>query len=53
MNQKEVAKNLGGSATCYAGHEQGYRQPDLKMLTKICILFNVSSDYLLGLNEDY
>jgi len=53
MNQKEVAKNLGVSSTCYAGYEQGYRQPDLKMLTKICLLFNVSSDYLLGLSEDF
>ena len=53
MSQKDVAKNLGVSATCYAGYEQGYRQPDLKMLTKICLLFDVSSDYLLGLSEDY
>ena len=53
MNQKEVAKRLGISTTCYAGYEQGYRQPDLKMLANICLLFGVSSDYLLGLSDDY
>ena len=49
LNQKQVAEKLGISTTCYAGYEQGYRQPDLKMLIKICILFDVSSDYLLGI----
>ena len=51
LNQKQVAEKLEISVTCYAGYEQGYRQPDLKMLTKICILFDVSADYLLGLEN--
>ncbi len=53
LNQKEIAKSLGVSVTCYAGYEQGYRQPDLKMLTKICLLYGVSADYLLGLSDEY
>ncbi|MBE7081268.1 MAG: helix-turn-helix transcriptional regulator [Clostridiales bacterium] len=53
LNQKEIAKRLGVSVTCYAGYEQGYRQPDLKMLTKICLLYGVSADYLLGLSDEY
>lgn len=53
LNQKEIAKSLGISVTCYAGYEQGYRQPDLKMLTKICLLYGVSADYLLGLSDEY
>ncbi len=53
LNQKEIAKSLGISTTCYAGYEQGYRQPDLKMLTKICLLYGVSADYLLGLSDEY
>lgn len=53
LNQKEIAKRLGVSVTCYAGYEQGYRQPDLKMLTKICLLYSVSADYLLGLSDEY
>ena len=53
LKQKDIAKELGISTTCYAGYEQGYRQPDLIMLTKICVLFDVSADYLLGLTEKY
>ena len=52
-NQKSIALALGISTTCYAGYEQGYRQPDLKMLAKICILLKTSADYLLGLDNDY
>ncbi len=51
LNQKQTAEKLKISVTCYAGYEQGYRQPDLKMLTKICVLFDVSADYLLGLED--
>lgn len=47
--QKDLAQLLGISVTCYAGYEQGYREPDLKMLTKICKTLNVSADYLLGI----
>lgn len=53
FTQKQVAKHLGISPTCYAGYEQGYRQPDIEMLTKICKFFEVSADYLLGLTENF
>lgn len=49
LTQKEVAAVLGVSLTCYAGYEQGYREPDFKMLIKICRFFGVSADYLLGI----
>ena len=52
LTQKELAKVLGISATCYAGYEQGYREPDFKILKKICIIFDISSDYLLGLEDE-
>ncbi len=51
LNQKQTAEKLKISISCYAGYEQGYRQPDLKMLTRICVLFDVSADYLLGLED--
>lgn len=50
-SQRSIATTLGISATCYAGYEQGYRQPDLKMLAKICVLLKISADYLLGLED--
>lgn len=51
LSQKQTAEKLKISVTCYAGYEQGYRQPDLKTLVKICKEFDVSSDYLLGLED--
>lgn len=50
--QKEIAEMLEISATCYAGYEQGYREPDLSTLKKICILFETSADYLIGLEDE-
>ena len=52
-SQKNIALKLDVSVTCYAGYEQGYRQPDLKMLIKICLLFEVSADYLLGMTDEF
>ena len=52
FTQKEVAEQLKVSTTCYSGYEQGYREPDLKTLIKICKFFEVSSDYLLGLKDE-
>lgn len=49
--QKDIALLLGISVTCYAGYEQGYREPDFKTLVKICKVLGVSADYLLGLEE--
>ena len=52
LTQKQVAEQLGISSTCYSGYEQGYREPDLKTLIKICRFFDISSDYLLGLKDE-
>ena len=49
--QKDIASLLGISVTCYAGYEQGYREPDFKTLVKLCKVLGVSADYLLGLEE--
>lgn len=52
LTQKQVAIQLEISSTCYSGYEQGYREPDLKTLIKICKFFDVSADYLLGLKDE-
>ena len=52
LTQKKVAEQLEISTTCYSGYEQGYREPDLKTLIKICKLFDISADYLLGLKDE-
>lgn len=51
LTQKELAIKLGVSSTCYAGWEQGYREPSLECLIKLCKILEISSDYLLGLSD--
>ena len=50
--QKYVAEQLGISTTCYAGYEQDYREPDLEILRKICLFYQVSADILLNLETE-
>lgn len=52
LTQNNIAKILGISNSCYAGYEQGYREPDLNTLRKIAIIFDVTTDYLLGLEDE-
>ncbi len=51
--QKEIAHDLGISATGYANWEQGYRNPSILEITRLSKYFNESADYLLGLSDDY
>ncbi|MBQ8885520.1 MAG: helix-turn-helix transcriptional regulator [Clostridia bacterium] len=51
LTQKDVATALQISETCYAGYEQGYREPNLETLRKIVLFFNVSADEILGLDD--
>lgn len=52
LTQKQLAEILEVSTTCYAGYEQGYREPDFKTFKKICLFFGVSADYLLGMEDE-
>jgi len=48
---KQVSNLLGITLSCYSNYEQGIREPSIDVIKKICKLFNVSADYLLGLSE--
>ena len=48
---KSVAKELNLSISAYSNYEQGIREPSLETLAKICKFFDVSADYLLGLED--
>lgn len=51
--QRMLAKKLGCSTDSVSGWEQGKNPPREETLVKICRMYNVSADYLLGLsNED-
>lgn len=47
--QEYVAKYLGTSQTMYARYERGANELPIRHLIKLCELYNVSSDYILGL----
>lgn len=51
MTQKDVYLALQVSPNCYASWEQGRTQPDIDSIKKLCKIFNVSADCLLGLEE--
>ena len=51
INAKKRLLNV--SANCYASYEQGRTEPNIEMLKQLCRIFNVSSDYLIGLEDEH
>ncbi len=49
--QKYVADYLQTSQTMYARYERGANELPIRHLIKLCELYNVSADYILGLNN--
>lgn len=49
LTQEQVAKYLGTSQTMYARYERGANEMPIRHLIKLCELYNVSADYILGL----
>lgn len=52
MTQRDVYTLLHVSPNCYASWEQGRTQPDIENLRILCAVFDVSADYLLGLEDE-
>lgn len=48
---KEVAKEIGVSVSAYSNYEQGIREPAYEILKRICMYYEVTADYLLGLDD--
>lgn len=51
FTQEYVAHYLGTSQTMYARYERGANEMPIHHLLKLCELYNVSSDYILGLSD--
>jgi len=49
--QEYVAKYLGTSQTMYARYERGANELPIRHLIKLCKLYNVSADYILGFQK--
>ena len=48
LTQDDLAQMLGTSRTVIAKWEMGKREPSLTGVVRICNLFDVSADYMLG-----
>lgn len=53
LTLKEVALGIEIPLQTYAGYEHGTREPSIEMLKRICIFFDVSADYIIGLSDSY
>lgn len=51
--QKDLTSLLNVRNTTISMWETGATEPDLNSLTKIAVFFGVSTDYLLGLEDEY
>lgn len=49
--QQEVADHLGCQREVYRRYEKGTRQIPIDFLIKLCIFYDVSIDYLVGITN--
>ena len=49
--QTQIAEILGTSQTMYARYERGANEMPIHHLITLCKLYQVSSDYILGLEK--
>ena len=49
----QLAAYLHIAPSTYAGYEQGYREPSLRVLKEIANFFECSIDYLMGREDDF
>ena len=51
LTQKQVAKELNIASSTMGGYVQGKSEPDFDTLKKIAKYFDVTTDYLLDIND--
>ena len=51
MTQEQLAKRLWVTKSIISSYELGTRFPSVEVLIKLAYVFNVSTDYLLGLDK--
>lgn len=49
LTQKEIAEILKCKQNTYQQYESGKRQIPIQAIKTLCIFYNVSADYILGL----
>lgn len=53
LSQKELARRVGVSDSAVCFWETGVNEPKASYLLQLSKFFNVSTDYLLGLTDDF
>ena len=53
LTQKELAAKLGIGQSTIVGYEKGIREPTVSNLALYAKYFNVSVDYIIGLEDDF
>lgn len=53
ISQKELAEKLGVSPTNIYNYETGRTQPSVEWIIKLADFFEVSTDFLLGREDDF
>jgi len=51
MTQNEISQRVGVSKAMISSYELEQRSPSYEVLIKLAALFNVSTDYLLGVEK--
>lgn len=52
LTQQQVAEKLGTSQTMYARYERGANELPIHHLLKLCEIYDVSADYVLGKEKE-
>ena len=52
LTQQKIADILQTSQTMYSRYERGANEMPLHHLVTLCKFYNVSSDFILGLNKE-
>jgi len=52
LTQKQLAELINKSPTGVASWEQGLSEPSVNDIRSLCKIFEVSADYLLGLEDE-
>ena len=52
LTKKELASRVGVSAMSITHYENGDREPSIDTIKKLCIIFDITADELLEINQN-
>lgn len=53
LKQKDIAKLLGTTQQVYSRYENGENEIPVRHIITLCKFYNISADYILGLNDSH